>query len=269
MSDELEKARDLFERGKHKKALGALWAVEARARTNLDEAQGLVDLATSLRDHLSGRTLNDCDRVLRLGLLSASRLASDPRTGALAVVPECRCLGGSGLGIEPSDTIRWDLIFHQEEVRLTHRDRLVRIRYSDITTLEVGEPAVGDTGRDKAKAAAVRVGTTAAVGFVMLPVALPLLFVKGGHSTGFALRTNAAELFLLHRSDTRPEEWRLRLSEVFVRFRERSGVSDEPSHVAARDDRLVKLERLASLRAQGVISDQEMEQLKADLLVAE
>ena len=121
--------------------------------------------------------------------------------------------------------------------------------------------------RSKATSAAVRVGTTAALGVVMLPVALPLLFIKSGYSTGFAIRTDAAELFLLHRSDTRPEEWRMRLSEVFLKITGNPTVT-EPAKDAlpVADDKLSQLERLLKLREQGVLSEEEMQRLKADLL---
>lgn len=268
MSAELDKAKELLARGKQKKALSALWAVEPRARTNLDEAQGLVSVATALREHLTGRTLKECDGLLASGQAMVNRLAVDPRTGALVIVPECRYLGGSGFAIEPSETVRWDLIFHHEEVRIRHEDRVITIPYADLKALEVGEPAVADNVRAKTKDVAVRAGTTAAMGLVMWPVALPLLFLKSGHSTGVVLRTDSAELFLLQRSDTRPEEWRLRLSEVFMKLEDQppSDVAPGTEQSRAGDDALSQLERLAKLREQGVISDEELQRLKAALV---
>jgi hypothetical protein len=274
LSVELVKAKDFVGQEKHKKALGMLWAVEAKARTNLEEAHGLVDVATAIREHVTRGALTECDQLLSLGRAAVTRLESDARTGALVVIPNCRCLGGSGLNIEPSETDHLDLIFHQHEVRLKQRDRLVSVPYADLTSLEVGEPAIGDTVRSKTKRAAVRVGTTAALGAVMLPVALPLLLVKSGTNTGIALQTDSAELFLLHRSDTRPDEWRMRLSEVFVRVEESRSVAQPEISVAdsqseasaAGGDVVARLERLARLREQGVISDDELQRLKADIL---
>jgi hypothetical protein len=49
VSAELERAKSFVQAGKHKKALSALWVVEARARTDLAEAQGLADVATDTR----------------------------------------------------------------------------------------------------------------------------------------------------------------------------------------------------------------------------
>ena len=136
--------------------------------------------------------------------------------------------------------------------------------YLDLSSLEVGEPAVGDTMRSKTKSAAVRVGTTAAIGVVMLPVAVPLLFVKGGSKTGFALRTDTAEVFLLHVSDVRPEEWRMRLSEVFVKVSpSRTGSQPAKDAPAVSEDKVSQLERLGKLREQGVLTDEEMQRLKA------
>ncbi|HLY51029.1 MAG TPA: hypothetical protein VKR21_17695 [Solirubrobacteraceae bacterium] len=276
MSVDLDRARALVQAGKHKKALRALWVVEARARTDYAEAEGLAELATAIRAHVTGGALSDCNELLAIAEADVRRLASDPRTGALVVVPECRCLGGFGVGIEPSESARVDLIFHQDDVRITQSGRLATMRYADLASLEVGKPAVPDDLRSKTKSAAVRVGTTAAIGVVMLPVALPLLFLKGGKPTGFVLRTDSAEVFLVHVSEMRPEEWRILLSEVFLRLETARRLTsppqpdaselDLPLNAAPKDDTLARLERLAKLREQGVISEVEMEHLKREVL---
>jgi hypothetical protein len=228
---------------------------------------------------VTGRTLRECDELLSISQAAVGRLASDPRTGALVVVPQCRYVGGSGLDIEASEPARVDLIFGRDEVRPAQGERLVIVPYSDLISLEVGQPAVGDTLRSKTKSAAVRVGTTAALGVVLLPVALPLLFVKGGRSTGFALRTASAELFLLHVSEMRPEEWRMRLSEVFVLVgrptseigdqapetpREAPPVAPQESPPAAPIPEQIR--QLAELHAAGALTDEEFSTKKTELL---
>lgn len=269
LSVELEKAKQLAETGKYKKALGTLWAVEAKARMNFAEAQGLVDVATSIRDHLSGRALTECQQLLSLGSAAVTQLASDPRTGALVVIANCRCVGGSGHDIEPGEA-KVDMIFHQEEVRLAQLDRLARIPYASVTSLQVGKPAVSENTRSKATRTAFQIGAA-----VLSPTSL--LLAKAGKSTGIALRAPAVEVFLLHVSETSPDEWRRRLSEVFLRIEQscsvtgdsqpKASVSDVQSESSSVDpDVVATLERLARLREQGVISDDELQRLKAEIL---
>jgi uncharacterized protein YbjQ (UPF0145 family) len=55
VSEELDKARTHLEQGNHKKTLNELWTAEARARTDLEEARGLVDVADQLMQQSEGR----------------------------------------------------------------------------------------------------------------------------------------------------------------------------------------------------------------------
>jgi hypothetical protein len=48
MSKDLDTARSLVNAGEHKKAVQKLWVVEANARTELAEADTLLELATRL-----------------------------------------------------------------------------------------------------------------------------------------------------------------------------------------------------------------------------
>ena len=53
MSRELDQARALVAEGKNKKALKPLWVVESKARSDLDEARGLLELASVIEERES------------------------------------------------------------------------------------------------------------------------------------------------------------------------------------------------------------------------
>ncbi len=64
MSADLEQARTDFEQGSNKRAVHRLWHVEARARVDLREAQGLLVLARSIGERTDGRLRRDCEQLV-------------------------------------------------------------------------------------------------------------------------------------------------------------------------------------------------------------
>ena len=64
MSNELEKARLLYEKGQYRKAADELRYVESLSRTDIDEAQGFLDLALRLRSAAPNRLRRDCDDLV-------------------------------------------------------------------------------------------------------------------------------------------------------------------------------------------------------------
>ena len=66
MSNELEKARQQIDAGQYKKAESTLWGVECRARDDLLEARGLLEAASTVRDHAHGRVRDDASELIRL-----------------------------------------------------------------------------------------------------------------------------------------------------------------------------------------------------------
>ena len=104
MSATLEKARQQFEAGNYKAAVATMWDVERDVRGGDDTAgaQGLMDLATALREQAGGKFRNDCDALCgyaRKALDQGVRRGIDLRVGALAVLSGCRLLGGSGTAL--------------------------------------------------------------------------------------------------------------------------------------------------------------------------
>lgn len=98
MSATLEKARQQFEAGNYKAAVATMWDVERDVRGGDDTAgaQGLLDLATALREQAGGKFRSDCDALCgyaRKALDQGVRRGIDLRGGALAVLSGCRLLG--------------------------------------------------------------------------------------------------------------------------------------------------------------------------------
>ena len=153
MSVELEKARQQAAEGDYKRAVASLWAVEAKARANSDEARGLLEVATTIRERASGRIQRDCDLLIGHAtgdLELATRLEGDPAHDAIAVVRGCRILGGSGLDLEPNAEGRWDLIFRPEHVLLRQArpgGQLVTIAWEGLQLDIDGAGAIRKGGR--------------------------------------------------------------------------------------------------------------------------
>ena len=132
MSTMLDKARREFEAGKYKAAVSTLWDVEREVRggDDIEGAQGLLDVASALREQAAGKFRGDCDALCgyaRKALDQATERESgaDLRAGALAVLPGCRLIGGSGFDIERPSEGTWDVIFKDEQVLLHQEVRSV------------------------------------------------------------------------------------------------------------------------------------------------
>jgi hypothetical protein len=66
MSETLEKARRQFEAGEFKNACGTLWEVRNQVCSgDTDDAQGLLDLASVIRDRVKGRDREACEGCIR------------------------------------------------------------------------------------------------------------------------------------------------------------------------------------------------------------
>lgn len=66
MSETLDEARRLFEAGKYRAACATLWELECQVRGGDDTggAQGLLDLASALRERTRGNIRNECDSLV-------------------------------------------------------------------------------------------------------------------------------------------------------------------------------------------------------------
>jgi hypothetical protein len=75
MSAALPRARHQLAQGEYKKAADALWQVERDARSDLADANELVDLARTLRDATSGRLKEQANNLLGYGQQHVNRLS--------------------------------------------------------------------------------------------------------------------------------------------------------------------------------------------------
>jgi hypothetical protein len=86
VSQELDKARQQFADGKDRQAVRTLWVVESYARSDPNQARGLLDLASAIRSAADARRVtDDCDLLIgyaRTALERLSRQADDPARGA-------------------------------------------------------------------------------------------------------------------------------------------------------------------------------------------
>ena len=89
MSGELEKARQQVARGQYKQAVRNLWAAEARARTDPDEARGLVEIAAAItRAPSSERIKRDCALLIEHAQHSLTRAAHSQSSDGTAAVAQ-------------------------------------------------------------------------------------------------------------------------------------------------------------------------------------
>ncbi|MGD0198419.1 MAG: SHOCT domain-containing protein [Solirubrobacteraceae bacterium] len=66
MSADLEKARKLADAGKYKQAIARMWTAEAASRHDGDEARAVLELASQIRDNVTGGQLRDAERLIEL-----------------------------------------------------------------------------------------------------------------------------------------------------------------------------------------------------------
>ena len=97
---------------------------------------------------------------------------------------------------------------------------------------------------------------------MLIASALNRMTTKITINTAVVIQTHAAELFL-NNGDITPETLRIRLSPVFTRLRQIKG---QEAPRAAADDPIVLLRRLGELRDAGIVTQEEFEAKKTELL---
>jgi hypothetical protein len=221
VSADLDKARDLIAGGKDKKALAALWRAEAFARTNEDEAQGLLELASAIRDRSVGRIRGDAELLVGY----ASGYLAHPAVSKLAVIADCRVVSCEGLGFSPDQAL--ELVFTTEAafVRSGKGDaeELARLEYAEITRIEFKElPPPRSAGR--------KAGTAA--------LALPLGILLGdwsaagrlteSHTVRVTVVTSRGRIVLLRKSPATPEDLQNRMAQSSRTNRQPQGARRPP-----------------------------------------
>ena len=262
MSQELEKAKTQIAAGQYKKAVSTLWEAERWAQGDLTEARGLLEVATALRDKTDGRLKGDCDYFIKWAEKCIEKESAKPLSvlaaDAIAVVVGCNVLGGHGL--PPQVEQSWNLIFSAGKLHLVRGAVIAEVPYSDIVALDIGGPGAQRGGGFFAS----EFGMTGAAEGMLVTSALDLVNAGTTASTVVCLMTTSAELFL-HTSSQTPDDLRMRLSPVFtiLRQQETTRSADQGPGGGGTVERLSKL---AGLLEKELITREEFDQLKADLL---
>lgn len=219
--EELDKARGLFEAGEYKKAVKALWIVEAKARTNLDAAEALLTLAGQLRDVASGQAQVQAEILVRHAQSYIDcGVAAQPRKRGIP----CVALGGFGWDLK--DGHPYELDFNESVVTIQEPATgvtAVTVAYDRLLAFEIGGPGVQSTGGGFMGGG---FGVEGAAEGILAATVLNALSTRSKVVTTFSLHAVDGEAFFLHDVLT-PPDFRIRLSEVFVRMRQVSSKSQE------------------------------------------
>ena len=240
MSEQLEKARQQMGAGQYKRAVESLWNAEVLAREDLDEARGLLQAATELRDKTTGGIRADCDELIEDAEKYIIRETALPLSihaaGAVAVIEGCRVLGGHGLPPQAGES--WIVIFKDNELLFVRGEATAAVPYSEIDALEIGGPGAQRHGGGFMGGG---FGIAGAAEGMLVASALNLMTTRTTISTVVCLKTKSAELFL-HTSSQTPDALRMRLSPVFTILRQQEG-GRSANHGGGGDpvDRLSKL----------------------------
>lgn len=198
--------------------------------------------------------------------LQRQRLLADPWNELLsrsdAVLMACTCLGGYGLAVNPAE--RYDVAFTAESVVFYQRQAaIVTVPTSAIVAADIsGRGAVTEGGGFIGggfglEGAAVGVGVAAV---------LNSLTTKTRMETVLRLATTNGEVFL-HYGSLPPDRLRIALSSFFGRLT-RQLASAASSSDERSDDFAAQLERLADLRREGLLTEEEFANAKARVLGA-
>ena len=260
MSAELEQARERFEQGDYKRAVARLWRAEATARSDLREAQGMLELAEAIGTRADGGVRRDCETLAGYAKAAIARLADDPTSAALVWIPGCRFLAGSGLDPEPERGSRWDLIFGEDHVTL-RGGSMIELAWADVRALEVN--GAGQV-RQGMRWRGFGFGFQGAAEGALMAAALNSLTSTTSIDTVVRLETTSAEAFF-HFDELVPDELRRRLAPAFVRLRQVHG-DREATREVSQEHWVDKLYKLGDLWDRGLLPKDEFERLKARLL---
>jgi hypothetical protein len=220
----LDKAQRLFEAGEYKKAVQALWKVEAKARTNLAEAEGLLSLADQLREVASGRAQSHAELLVGHAQSHINLITAQP-VRRLRGIP-CVALGGFGWDL--MDGRPYELDFNESVVTIQEPATgvtAVSVGYDELLAFEIGGPGAHSTGGGFMGGG---FGVEGAAEGILAATVLNALSTRTKVVTTFSLHAVDGEAFFLHDVLT-PHDLRIRLSEIFVRMRQASPKLDEPS----------------------------------------
>lgn len=234
----------------------------------------------------------DTDAAAAIGAMLAEKEAGTRAVAALAALDaeSVRCLrrvnyrGGSG-GLPLAQGQLYDVRFLRDRIMVCPRDSvtaIVEMPFRDVETVEVGGPGQVTMSTGEVLALILGLGLVGAVlGFVLFQF---LGLLLGGMLFGLAgalvgagstktetiirIRDRNCEFYFLH-TGVRPDALRIELSEPLTAISNgraaRASGADEPARAASASipD---QLSRLASLLQQGLITRDEFESLKTQLI---
>jgi hypothetical protein len=212
-------------------------------------------------------------------------------TGPLAALNGVRVLGGDGLGLLAGTKV--DLTFLRTAVEISDRTlelpasidvtllppgfdpsgintheapEPIAVPYSEIIALEIGGPGARRSGGGFFGGG---FGLAGAAEGILIASALNLLTTRTTVDTVICLQTATAELFLHDQNET-PEGLRMRLSPVFNILREHAseqhGATRRREPTASEDDVADRLTKLSDMLHEGLLSRDEFDDLKRELL---
>lgn len=89
----------------------------------VEEAQDLIDLASAIRERSDGRIKDECAGHVKyasttLAQADKAKLVEELHSSAIALLSDCRVVGGSGFDLEPDANTQWELLFAEDRVVL-------------------------------------------------------------------------------------------------------------------------------------------------------
>jgi hypothetical protein len=185
----------------------------------------------------------------------------------LAVVVGCSILGGSGWDLRANE--RCSLMFCPDRLEVVAEsgeadNELAEIPYKEIEKLDVDGPGHVRTGGGFIGGGFGAPG--AALGILEASV-LNALTTRHKIVSVLSVQGAQGELFILHEGTT-PKDLRIKLSPVFTLLRAGRRDASRPAHSAATlaDEIGAQIRSLASLRDEGLLTDEEFEAKKTELL---
>jgi hypothetical protein len=258
VSDELEKARQQLSKGNRKKAVETLWRVEAKARGDFAEAQGLVEVAKQLSAASESRVRKDAELLLAYGEEYIAKLSGQAEAFGDAIVPiqTFTFVGGHGYPLEVRKP--YQLVFTADSLRIVELRRLV---VAEEPLADVDEVSItGSARRTSGGFFGGGFGATGAVEGMAIASVLNALSARTDINTVVRIQTRTGELFF-HSGSIAPEGLRMEFSPIFTRLRGRERQQDDRN-----GDTIERLSKLADLLDRGAITADEFARLKSELL---
>jgi hypothetical protein len=185
--------------------------------------------------------------------------ASDPERHTLY---SCVILAAAGMPLSPG--VPCTMMFARDGVSVTEiaTGRGVRVSYDDIREIELGGPGAMQSGGGFIGGG---FGVGGIIGGIALAAALNKLTTRTAIQTLIRIAAPRAELIVSH-DRTTPEQLRIYLSPAFARLAAAHERTTIAPPVIQGHDVVAQLERLAEMKAAGVVTDQEFEAAKAKIL---